>query len=130
MKYIIIGNPTPLARPRFSEYGHVYDSQKQEKSRHIDELRFQNRERSPQEGAVKLEVVFFFGIPKGKKPKEGLRWLPHQKKPDLSNCIKYLEDICNGILFNDDKQIAEIYARKEYALEPRTEFSVIPIKLL
>lgn len=131
MKYILIGEPTYLARPRLSRkgIGHLYDGQKEEKLRHMDEIRYQYRNKQPKEGPVKLEVVFFFGIPKKKKPKTGLRWLPHSVRPDLSNCVKYLEDVCNGILFIDDKQIAEIYARKEYSLEPRTEFSVISIKI-
>lgn len=49
---------------------------------------------------------------------------PHIFIPDLSNLIKYIEDVCKGILYHDDCLIAEIQANKRQALVPRTEFRI------
>lgn len=54
--------------------------------------------REPLEGNVRLAVVFFHG---------------DKRKRDLDNYNKLWIDSCNGILFNDDNQIVELYMRKE-----------------
>lgn len=40
--------------------------------------------------------------------------------PDLSNMIKFYEDCLNGILWEDDRLIVEIYSFKIYAETPGT----------
>jgi crossover junction endodeoxyribonuclease RusA len=48
-----------------------------------------------------------------------------RKTGDLSNRIKVLEDALQGVLFNDDKQISEIYAvRLDDKQNPRVEVTV------
>ena len=51
---------------------------------------------------------------------------PHMKKPDLDNLVKFYCDISNGILYEDDAQIYSLVARKKYALEPKTEITIMP----
>lgn len=58
---------------------------------------------------VKIDIKFFMTRPKTVK-----KQLP-DVKPDLSNLIKSLEDGCNGILWEDDSQICQITASKEYS---------------
>ena len=48
--------------------------------------------------------------------------MPHATIPDLSNCIKFIEDICSGVVYKDDAIIASISSKKLYDNEPRTEF--------
>jgi Holliday junction resolvase RusA-like endonuclease len=55
-------------------------------------------------------------------------YLSHIARPDLSNLIKFIEDIAIGILYGDDSIIAEIYARKCYDATPRTEFELIQLE--
>lgn len=122
MKYVLSGIPIPLKRPRFGQ-GHAYDSQKDEKSRAQYELMMQRRayyEKVP----LKLAVTFFM-----KKPKRPFKNRPieHYTKPDLSNLIKYVEDVCISILYHDDCLIACIDAKKIYDDEPRTEFTLEPL---
>ena len=48
----------------------------------------------------------------------------HHFKPDLSNLIKFVEDLANGIIYKDDSQISCITACKVYSQYPRTEFTI------
>ena len=49
---------------------------------------------------------------------------PHQKKPDISNLIKFTEDALNEVLWEDDSCISEITAKKVYSEEPKTIITV------
>jgi len=48
----------------------------------------------------------------------------HVKKPDIDNCIKYILDCGNGVLWDDDCQIVKIVAEKCISNIPRTEMVV------
>lgn len=74
------------------------------------------------EGALHLNVIFFMKQPKKKKES----W--HTYKPDLDNMIKWISDVMNGILYEDDKQVAKITAEKVYSLESRTEIIIIELQ--
>ena len=39
-----------------------------------------------------------------------LEW--HDKRPDLTNLIKSIEDVCTGCLWTDDRQVVATYAHK------------------
>jgi Holliday junction resolvase RusA-like endonuclease len=120
-KYVLHGRPVPLNRPRFAR-GRIYDSQKKLKERDQFYLRLYK----PQlivKRPVALEAVFYFKLPKRFKQTDML----HYCRPDLSNLIKYIEDMAMGILYNDDCIIARIRAEKRYDSEPRTEFMIFPI---
>lgn len=65
----------------------------------------------PLTGALRIAVVFRRQKPK--KPKKGGELFPISR-PDLSNYIKAIEDALNTIVWEDDAQIFEIFARKEY----------------
>lgn len=118
MKYMIPGKPIPLKRPRFGQ-GRVYDSQKKLKERDQYYLRM-HRPQMIVKQPIELNIVFYFQLPKRFKRREYL----HYSRPDLSNLIKYYEDICMGILFDDDCIISRIVAEKRYDVRPRTEFTI------
>ena len=40
-------------------------------------------------------------------------------RPDADNYAKAALDGCNGILFRDDSQVADLIVRKRYSVEPR-----------
>jgi Holliday junction resolvase RusA-like endonuclease len=42
----------------------------------------------------------------------------HTTKPDLSNMLKNIEDVGNGVIWKDDKLIDQIMIRKYYGHEP------------
>jgi Holliday junction resolvase RusA-like endonuclease len=131
--YIITGDPTPLARPRFAGPSrHVYDSQKILKHSIIHQLINQHAGRKLFAGACRLDVIFYLRIPKTSITRmKTLQGQYHVFKPDLSNLIKFVEDVAsmrdmddNEILIKDDCIISSISAKKIYDLNPRTEFTI------
>lgn len=122
--YVIEGRPQSLSRPRFAN-GIVYDSQKDIKTRTGLELKNQH-ELPLFTGALKLDVIFYMQVPDSmkRKRKDDVSYTPHCKKPDIDNLIKFVLDCSNGILFEDDSQIAIINASKIYSMLGRTEFTI------
>ena len=66
-------------------------------------------------GPVMVNLVFDFG----KQPKTVIEVKPifpvsecMDKRPDLSNCIKLVEDALIGIVFKDDSQVCRLEAVK------------------
>jgi Holliday junction resolvase RusA-like endonuclease len=121
--YNIPGKPVALARPRHSGT-QVYDSQKREKSNAAIWLAHQHNDRPFLEGPLELTIVFYFEPPKKGRSMTGKL---HRGRPDLDNCIKYVCDVANKILYNDDSEIAVINAIKLYSGLPRTEFKLAKI---
>lgn len=115
MKYIIPGQPIPLSRPRFSK-DHVYDSQKGEKFAASINIKFWHKDKPFFLGPLHLTITFFMQSTR----KKG--W--HDLRPDLDNLIKFVLDVMNGIVYNDDKQVVKITAEKIYDKEPRTEITI------
>lgn len=120
-KYVIHGPPIPLARPRFGKNNVVYDSQKIQKQTVAFYIKLLHKNNEPLEGSLHMDIKFFIKNPRRNKKV----W--HDVKPDLSNLIKFYEDACIGILYNDDKQISEIIASKIYDENPRTEITLIQL---
>jgi Holliday junction resolvase RusA-like endonuclease len=116
--YVIEGDPIPLARSRHVNY-HVYDSQKKQKLISGLSLRDQHGERDLYEGPIHMDVTFFMRQAV-KTPQSGL----HFYKPDLSNLLKFVEDVCTKVIYYDDCLIASISAKKVYSTNPRTEFTI------
>lgn len=127
MKYVIMGDPIPLARPRYTNR-HIWDSQKQIKLIWAIELQRQNAEKILLSGPIHLNVCFYFAIPKhtSAKRRNSISNNFMFFRPDLDNLIKFVKDVGNKILYNDDCQICNISAKKLYddGSGPRTEFTL------
>lgn len=128
MKYIVRGNPIPLARHRIRGKRH-YNPQAEIMGRVSYELYSQARLQPIINAALALSVVFYMPIPAtwSKKKKEHMLGKPHNARPDLSNLIKFIEDCANEVLYTDDRLIVGINARKIYSDNPRTEIEVEPV---
>jgi Holliday junction resolvase RusA-like endonuclease len=125
--YYLNDNPIPLARHRSTRSNHMYDPQVNAKLIHSITLRNQHNNLPLFQGPLKLEATFFMPIPVSRK-KQDLNQKPHSFKPDLDNLVKFLCDVSNGILYKDDCQIYSISAIKQYALEPKTIFTLTEIE--
>jgi Holliday junction resolvase RusA-like endonuclease len=125
-KFIIPGKPIAWqrAKPSYSQRM-MFDSQKKLKRDWAIYLLQQYKD-TPIKTCISLDVTFF--MPPADKmkqmKKDALCSKPHFYKPDLSNMIKWVEDCCNGIVFDDDCLIASISAKKIYDLVARTEFTI------
>lgn len=120
--YVLDGDPIPLARVRFSK-GRCWDSQKQVKLVSEITLEAQHGRRPAYTGALEMEVTFFCPIPptRMKKNKPGD---PHAVKPDLDNLLKYICDVAQNVLFENDSRVYKISCKKIYSNHPRTEFII------
>jgi Holliday junction resolvase RusA-like endonuclease len=126
MEIIIPGIPVSKKRPRFFVRGkHVgaYNPQESEESKTMWHIAKAMNGQKPCANAVALDMTFYMPIPASlsQKKREALLIIPlHTKKPDIDNLIKHVLDSANGILFEDDRQICEITARKRYGAEAKT----------
>jgi len=127
--YKIMGKPIPWARPRirFGSVNKFFDSQKKEKEDAIIQLKLQHKNKPIFDGPLNLVITFYMQAPLSLsyKKKCMLYGMPHFKRPDLSNMIKYTEDLLqNAQMLTDDSRIISIKAKKIYAEHPRTEFTI------
>ena len=128
MFFIIMGNPIPLARPRFSKDGHVWDSQKPQKLVVGLDLIKQLGSLPKFEDALSVDFKFYFPLPTrlSIEHEAKLKGSPHKKRCDLDNCIKMYLDCSIGVLFEDDCLVSTINASKMYddGKSPRTEMII------
>lgn len=100
--------PIPKARPRFSR-GHVYTPSQtrvfENQLKYIFQKAFPHE---PWTNEVSIQCYFYY---KGTK-----KTLNRMKttRPDLDNLIKSVKDAANGIIYNDDAQVASILSWKAY----------------
>jgi len=81
-----------------------------------------------------MSVEYYFDRPKGHygtgknsgKLKESAPKV-HIKMPDIDNCLKFTMDALQSSkkFFNNDSQINEIYGKRHYTDNPRTEVLII-----
>jgi Holliday junction resolvase RusA-like endonuclease len=134
--YVIMGQPTPLRRPRLSPTASycMYDSQKGLKQIHKIELESQHTKYHPQslilaEIPLRLVCTFYMTIPRtSDKRAHDIEGTWHFFKPDTSNLLKYVEDVSVGVLIYDDNLIGDIQVSKVYSAIPRTEFRLEVLK--
>lgn len=61
--------------------------------------------------ALKMMVNFYFSRPASMSKKLSNA---HYKRPDLDNLVKAVKDALQGVIYEDDSQVARLYAKKEY----------------
>lgn len=117
MNFTVYGIPVPKARPRMTKTGHCYTPKKTADYEFLVP-RYGTTPAGKLEGAIRLEVVFYYNRPKSASSRNH-----HTVKPDLDNLIKSVLDGLNGLAFHDDSQVVEISgARKPYTYaKPRAE---------
>lgn len=69
---------------------------------------------APVDGPLVLTVVFYLPRPKS-APK---RVQYPDRKPDLSNLVKAIEDALNGVVFTDDARLVDVGMSKRYDVAP------------
>ena len=121
--FCVDGPPVGKGRPRFGN-GRAYTPKKTvEYERKVSRecgLKMEYYNLEPIGLPIKLHIHARFEIPKSwNKAKREMaeRQLIHPKKPDIDNIAKTIMDGMNGVLYEDDSQVYEVVATKNYALE-------------
>ena len=116
---IIVNNCIAQKRHRYAR-GFVYDPSSKDKKIAIQQIKEQFTG-EPYTDALKIRFVFHIKRPKahfrtGKYSNELKKTAPvyHTKRPDVDNFVKFYMDCMNKVVYLDDSQVIEIYAKKEY----------------
>lgn len=73
--------------------------------------------------ALRVYIRFYYGFPKSMSEKKRLI-AKKTTRPDLDNLVKYILDMGNGVLWEDDAQIIDLNCSKEYGDMPKTEITI------
>jgi Holliday junction resolvase RusA-like endonuclease len=108
---IVPGEPCPKARPRLAPKGHTYTPRRttEHEAKVLAYLKVQYPRLVPVEGALSVSCDFY---------------LSTARTVDIDNLLKLPLDSMNRVVWKDDSQIVEVYARKHLSGIPRTEISV------
>jgi len=126
--YVLTGDPKPLARCRISgnKTGgrRCYDSQKELKLIASISLTSQHNGRPEYQGPLRMDIVYYFHIAKTRvneiKENDYMYY-----RPDVDNLEKMTLDLCvDAGLFHDDSLVSEVFKKKVYSNNPRTEFTI------
>ena len=111
-------NPVPASRPRVSRWS-TYYPKKYTKFKKDMEALTSEMETTPSEKLVSVELEFGIMIPKSwsKKKKQELNNTYCSNNSDIDNYIKAILDSLNGVVYIDDKQVVELFAKKIYSEE-------------
>ena len=132
IRFSVPCEPKGKSRPRFSGK-FVYSDKKQVNWEQMFALYAnEHRPESPIEGPISLSVLFVLNRPKRLlRKKDPDCKIACDKKPDLDNMIKSVQDSLNGQgWWHDDAQIARIVSGKCYSergMPARIEVQISPI---
>lgn len=127
IEFVVPGTPKGKQRPRVTRAGHAYTPKDTVVYENMVKLSCYNamQDKEPLHGAVKMTIQAFFEVPKSYSKRRREKMLKgeilHTTKPDADNLMKSIADGCNGVAYDDDKQICIMTLTKKYALEPRVE---------
>lgn len=127
--FVILGQPVAWARPSpIYKERRIYDTQKNHRLIVGIELSKQYDLQDLLEGPLHIDWRFYVEMPPSLRRKRE-QWIgkPCVTAPDVSNLIKFYEDVCKNIVFKDDRQIAHGSFFKVYDDTPRTEFTISPV---
>lgn len=126
MKFFL--SEAPIAKKRHrtcivNGYARTYDPQEKQKICTRNNIRSQmnkNHFEQIEDGPVTVTVINFVQIPASTSGKKRAKMCgsPCHKRPDIDNYVKYILDVCNGIVFKDDGQVSHLYSEKLYSDTP------------
>lgn len=121
--YIINVKPIRWARVGYSK-NHFFDTQKQDKLAYGLYILNGHGDSPPFAGPLSLDVTFYMQIPKLKSKRA--KSIYHHFTPDADNLTKFLMDSITqvGTIWEDDKQVSILIAKKIYDPKPRVEFTI------
>ena len=127
---VLLGNPIPKGRPRFTRSGIAYTPPKTRayEKRIATAAQARMGKNSPFAGALRVDVIAYIPLPSSMRKKDKIAALSFKllpaKKPDIDNLAKAALDALNGIVWYDDSQICQLSIQKVYAASGRLEIKV------
>ena len=109
-------DPCPASRPRVTRWSTYYPKRYTKFKKDMQALTSE-METTLSENLLSVHVDFYIKMPKSqsKKKTEKLANTYCSNNSDIDNYIKAILDALNGVLFIDDRQVVEIFARKIYS---------------
>ena len=132
--FTIPGEPKGKGRPRMTKAGIAYTPKETASYENWVKCCFMQGKQQKIEGDTPLMtcITAYFSIPKSASKKMRQHMEVHNilpiKKPDSDNIIKIILDSLNGLAYDDDKQIAQVWFRKYYG-DPRVEVEIDAVEL-
>ena len=125
MRMVFNIEPCPASRPRVSRWS-TYYPKKYTQFRNEMKALTGEMDTTPSKKLISVDVEFNVKIPKSwtKKKKEEKNRKYCDNGCDIDNYLKAILDSLNGVLFVDDRQIVEVYARKRYSDKPNIIFAM------
>ena len=132
IQFTVYGEPVAQGRPRASTQGgfvKMYDPEKSKDYKHYVRLAAgQHAPAKPLEGPLSMVMIAYRPIPKSFSKKKAAaaergEILP-VSKPDVDNYLKGVKDALKGIIWGDDSQVVDAFARKRYSARPRIEVKI------
>lgn len=132
IQFTVYGEPTAQGRPKFSTRGGFAKAYDPAKSRdYKDYVKLAASEHAPKallEGPLGMVLTVYRSTPKSfSKIKATLAesgQLTPTTKPDIDNYLKGVKDALKGVIWKDDSQVVEVFARKRYSARPRIEVKI------
>lgn len=132
MEFVIDLAPKPQSRPRFTRHGRPYELKDMKEYKQAVERSVKEQMNGNKliDVPISVSMTIYIEPPqyisKVKKNASALKEerLNVMRKPDIDNYVKAILDSMNDIVFKDDGQISELYAKKVYSLRPRTEVEI------
>lgn len=135
IRFDIPGEAKGKGRPRVTKTGIAYTPKETVSYENWVKCRFMESGQEKINGDVPLyaNVTVYAKIPKSASKKARAAMLLDailpMKKPDADNILKIIFDSLNGIAYDDDKQIVQIWYRKMYSENPRVDVEIAPVEL-
>lgn len=132
IQFTVYGEPVAQGRPRASTQGgfvKMYDPEKSKDYKQYVRLAAgQHAPEKPLEGPLSMVMIAYRPIPKSFSKKKAAaaergEILP-VSKPDVDNYLKGVKDALKGIIWGDDSQVVDAFARKRYSARPRIEVKI------
>ena len=130
LSFIVTGEPQGKARPRFCfKTGKAYTPKATKKYEQlIRSYVMMTRYKFCKGVPLEINIKAYYKIPKRVSKSLFVQMLEFlvlpTKKPDADNVIKVVLDALNGVLYEDDAQICDIFFKKRYSENPRVEISI------
>lgn len=135
IKFTVYGEPVAQGRPKASTQGGFVRMYDPKKSRDFkDYVRLVASEHAPSSlllGEVGMLINIFRPIPKNfSKKKAALAEagkIRPTTKPDTDNYTKGVKDALKSVIWKDDSQVVDEFARKWYSSRPRIEVKIMDL---